>query len=120
MGGRLVEEAKASGTVHWRYYFVNYPMTGWTDLDSTGTIAERIGDRVSDTSPPEKPITAAAPIHTLKDSAIDVLISLRMALAKKEGIGDWENDSSNGGGVGIIESPVTSGDVQEIIWGLDQ
>lgn len=64
----------------------------------------------------------------LKDKAIDVLIELRMVLAKEEGIEDWENDSSCAGDVlwlgerliGTIESPVTSGDVQEIIWGLDQ
>jgi hypothetical protein len=40
--GRLVEEAKSSRIVHWRYYFLNYSITGWTDLDSTGTRAERI------------------------------------------------------------------------------
>ena len=59
-------------------------------------------------------------IKWLKDRAIDILIDLRMALAKQEGIEDWQNDSSNGDGVGIIESPVTSGDAQEMIWGLDQ
>jgi len=58
-------------------------------------------------------------IRMLKDRAIDTLISLRMALAKQEGIEDWQNDSGDGE-VTPIKEPVTSGDAQEMIWGLDQ
>ena len=58
-------------------------------------------------------------IRLLKDRAIETLISLRMALAKQEGIEDWQNDSGDGE-IEIIEAPIMSGDIQEIIWGLDQ
>ena len=59
-------------------------------------------------------------IRMLKDRAIDTLISLRMALAKQEGIEDWQNDSESIHTDCRSEEPVTSGDVQEMIWGLDQ
>ena len=56
-------------------------------------------------------------VRVLKDNVIDALIELRMALAKQEGIKDWENDSEGGGT--NMDSPITSGDAQEMIWGLD-
>ena len=36
MGGQLLEDFKSRGVsyTHWRYYFVNYPLTGWIDLDA--------------------------------------------------------------------------------------
>ena len=62
-------------------------------------------------------------IRMLKDKAIDILIDLRMALAKQEGVEDWKNDSTEGWPIGRVDcdfDPIMSGDIQEMIWGLDQ
>jgi|TARA_R110002051_G_scaffold270960_2_gene331391 hypothetical protein len=58
-------------------------------------------------------------IRELKDKAIGILIELRQQLAKAEGIEEWEQDSQDT----VIQTilwEITSGDIQEIIWGLDE
>ena len=79
--------------------------------------------KVKESTPPSYRDTPIAvkehTIRTLKDMVIDKLISLRFVLAMQEGIEDWENESGDAQ-IAPIEGPVTSGDVQEMIWGLDE
>ena len=64
-------------------------------------------------------------IRELKDKAIDILIELRMLLAKQEGVVDsitgeaaWK-ELSDHATIQAIDQPITSGDAQEMIWGLN-